>query len=529
MDLLQNLLVGLYGLASLGLFVYGLNCYLLIALFLRHRGEAERRTRAVAADYWRRSPELPRVTTQLPLWNERFVAERLIRSVAALDWPRDRHQIQVLDDSTDETRELCASLCAELRAAGIDIVHLHRTNRDGWKAGALNQGLAAATGEFVAIFDADFIPDPDFLRRTIPQFDQPGPQVDQPGPHFRAPGPRSGSGRIAMVQTRWGHVNRTHSLLTRAQAIGIDGHFVIEQGARTWHGLFMNFNGTAGVWRAEAIRDAGGWTSDTLTEDLDLSYRAQLRGWRMRYLHDVVTPSELPIDINGLKSQQHRWAKGSIQVACKLLPAVFRAPVSLGTKIQAWFHLTHYLIHPMIVLVALLAWPALLWFTRVRLADALVWSSGALLGLSTVAPSVLYLCSQRSTYRDWIPRVLILPALIVIGIGIAVNNTRAVLEAVLRRESAFIRTPKYGVVPGQGGGGSAAPLAQRRRTYGVKWHLGGAIELALGLYGIWTLWLYVEAGKWVATPLLTLNALGFTAVGLLSLAHAWRWRPRPAA
>ena len=280
------LLGAVYAVCVLGLFVYGVNAYLMVALHLR--GRRRPRSTAPPLAVW------PTVTVQLPIYNERYVARRLLEAVGALDYPADRLEIQVLDDSTDETTAIVIETAQTLAGRGLEVVHLHRRERAGFKAGALAAGLKEASGEFIAIFDADFVPPPDFLRRTLPHFADPG---------------------VAVVQTRWGHLNRDFSLLTVAQALGIDGHFAVEQAARARSGLFLNFNGTAGVWRRTAIDDAGGWTHDTLTEDLDLSYRAQLRGWRIEYRPEIVCPAELPVLVTGFKSQQRRWAQGSIQTA----------------------------------------------------------------------------------------------------------------------------------------------------------------------------------------------------------------------
>ena len=535
MELLKYLFLFAYGMASFGLFLYGMNCYVLLVLFFRHRRGEERANASFLEGYWATTSmdALPRVTTQLPIYNEKYVVERLLARVVAMRYPREKHQIQVLDDSTDDTRELVASLVERYRDEGVDIVHVTRDDRSGYKAGALNCGLASAKGEFLAVFDADFMPEDDFLLATVPHFSE--------------------HARIAMVQTRWGHVNRNYSLLTRAQSVGIDGHFVIEQGARTWQGLFMNFNGTAGVWRKTAILDAGGWEADTLTEDLDLSYRVQLAGWRMKYLHQVVTPSEIPVDINGLKSQQHRWAKGSIQTALKVLPQVFRSEATWFQKIEAYFHLTHYMIHPLMLTVAVFALPALRLGNQ-PVSHSVFLATGAFLVLSTFSPSILYLCSQRVAYTDWLRRVLILPALIAIGVGIAVNNTRAVFEALLGVQSGFVRTPKYGIgasdnnrsTDSTGASASSASLAapvatplevpataappagapvieetRRRRTYTISPRYSFVVEFSLGLYGFYTLLTYGQAGKWAVLPFLLLNAIGFTAVGMYSFLH-WR-------
>ena len=295
--------------AAIWLFFYGANNYYMIYLFLsKIRGESKR-NREFLERFWqeRTKESMPKVTTQLPIYNEKHVVARLIDSVVNIEYPKELHEIQVLDDSNDETREIVAEMVNKYKAEGYNIKQIIRTERVGFKAGALNVGLKEAEGEFLSIFDADFVPDSDFLYKTIPFFYE--------------------RENVALVQTRWGHINKNYSLLTIAQSLGMDGHFIIEQSARTWNGLYMNFNGTAGVWRKEAITDAGGWHYDTLTEDLDLSYRAQLKGWKTKFLFDVVTPSELPVDINAYKSQQHRWAKGSIQTAKKVLPIVLRLTI----------------------------------------------------------------------------------------------------------------------------------------------------------------------------------------------------------
>ena len=520
MRILETVFLVFYVVASGGLFLYGMNCYVMLGLFyFGRRREREKNVRFLAspgpmAIDAAQARDWPQVTTQLPIYNERFVVDRLIRAVVRMDYPEDRHEIQVLDDSDDETVEIAARLVEHYRSRGVDIVHIRRADRTGFKAGALNHGMARAKGEFLAVFDADFVPPSDFLRRTIPFFSQ--------DPKF------------AMIQTRWGHVNRDSSLLTRAQSVGIDGHFVIEQGARTWNELFMNFNGTAGVWRRTAIGDAGGWEADTLTEDLDLSYRVQLAGWRMKYLSDVVTPAEIPVDINGLKSQQHRWAKGSIQTAMKILPRVFRADVPLFRKIQAVFHLTHYFIHPLMFAGALFSLPALL-APDVGIARSIFLTTGVFLVLSALSPSILYLVSQREAYPDWKGRLWILPVLVAIGVGIAVNNTRAVVEALVGWKSDFVRTPKHGVgredVPAVGTlpeESFPSGIAGRYRTYRTSPQLLIVLELSMAAYGFLSLYLYCAAGRWAVVPFLTLSSVGFLVVGLLSLHHGWRSQPRAA-
>ncbi len=478
-------LLAIYAAASLALFVFGLNCYVLLALFLRRRHAAAAfNAKVFSADLLgdpRRGPS-PLVTTQIPLYNEANVAERAIRAAAGIDYPRDRHEIQVLDDSTDVTGAIVDRIAAELRAAGHWITVLRRTDRTGFKAGALQAGFEAAGGEYIAIFDADFVPPPAFLRQTVPFL-----RLD-PG--------------LGLVQGRWGHLNPDDSLLTRAQAIGIDGHFMIEQSARAFNGLLMNFNGTAGVWRRRAIEEAGGWSADTLTEDLDLSYRAQLVGWRTRFVAEAVVPAELPGDIAAFKSQQYCWAKGSIQTARKLLPAVWRADCGAWVKIQASLHLTHYLIHPLMLLVALLALPVLWLFP----ADLPWWTLLVLAGMllvALVAPGSLYLAGQHVLGRSWLRQAAWMPALMCLGVGLAVSNSRAVLEALSGVTSEFVRTPKRG---------PTTLVRYRTANPALPW-----VELAVGLYCTLTIAANIGLGWYLVSPFLFIYAVGFTTVALSGL------------
>lgn len=417
--------------AALWLFFYGINNYYMVYLFLKKRKKERSQNAEFLKQFWSNhcKDTLPKVTTQLPVYNERYVVERLIKAVVNIDYPRELHDIQILDDSNDDTRDIVARLVDEYRAKGFTIKQIIRNNRNGFKAGALHEGLQKAKGEFLAIFDADFIPDKDFLYRTIPFFYE--------------------REKVALIQTRWGHTNKDYSLLTMVQSIGIDGHFIIEQGARTWNGLYMNFNGTAGIWRKEAIIDAGGWHYDTLTEDLDLSYRAQLKGWQTKFLYDVVTPAELPVDINAYKTQQHRWAKGSIQTAKKILPQVFKSQDAIIKKIEAFIHLTQYMVHPMMIILALLSYPLIV-LSKPSIKSIPVTPTVQIMWcfilLGTFAPSFLYITSQKAGYKDWWKRSLFIPLLMLLGCGIAVNNTKAVLEALFNINSDFIRTPKFGVI-----------------------------------------------------------------------------------
>jgi cellulose synthase/poly-beta-1,6-N-acetylglucosamine synthase-like glycosyltransferase len=474
--------------------LYGLHRSYLVYLYLRHRGRAPRQRQRFA--------DLPVVTVQLPIFNERYVAERLIRSVAALDYPRDRLEIQVLEDSTDDTAAITRRVAAELRQAGYDIQHLQRRTRHGFKAGALAAGLRRARGEFVAIFDADFVPPPDFLRRCIHFFTDP---------------------RVGMVQARWGHLNRSYSLLTRIQSVFLDGHFIIEHAARNRSGRFFNFNGTAGVWRRACIEQAGGWQHDTLTEDLDLSYRAQLRAWKFIFLPEVVAPAELPVDMDSFKSQQHRWAKGSIQTGMKLLPAIWRSRVPLRVKLEATFHLSGNVAYLLMIVLSLLMFPSLL-IRRQLDSPTSLWIDLALFVSATLSISSFYLCSQREARRPWLESLRCLPLVMSLGIGLSVNNARAVVEALLGRRSEFTRTPKLGVVERDRG--------PRRRAYRGRRSLFTLAEAALAVYFLWAT-LYCAAHELYASlPFLLLFLSGFAYTAGLSTWELLRvpaLRKRPSA
>jgi len=480
-------LVAIYTAAAVALLLYGINCYVLLALFLRRQEAAARdraRVRERVGDVAARA-DAPFVTTQIPIFNEVNVAERVIEAACRMHYAPGRHQVQVLDDSTDETRALVERVVGRLRAQGRDIEVVHRSDRMHFKAGALANGLRTARGELIAILDADFVPPADFLQRAVPFF------------FARA--------EIGLVQCRWGHLNRERSPLTRAQAMGIDGHFMVEQSARAWNGLVLNFNGTAGIWRRSAIAAAGGWQGDTLTEDLDLSYRARLAGWQATYLPDVVVPAELPEDINAFKSQQFRWAKGSMQTAIKLLPRLLASDLPIFTKVQAVLHLTHYAVHPLMLTLAVLSLPVLLALQATLPAGAFV-ALGVLLVAAMVAPNAMYVVSQRAAYPDWRRRVLWLPVLSAIGVGTAISNSRAVCEAVAARPSEFVRTPKRGERAG--------------KDYRIRRPVVAIAEIAMGAYCAVALAVYIGAAKYLVGPFLAVYAIGFTGVGLLSLRHA---------
>ncbi|HOM04460.1 MAG TPA: glycosyltransferase [Candidatus Kapabacteria bacterium] len=435
--------------------------------------------------------ELPMVTIQLPLYNEYFVVERLIRSVCNIKYPKEKLEIQVLDDSTDESQELCKSLVEEYKKKGFNIKYIHRTDRTGYKAGALKHGLELAEGDFVAIFDADFVPNENFLLKTIPYFSNP---------------------QIGMVQTRWEHLNEEYSYLTRAQALALDGHFVLEQQVRNKAGFFINFNGTAGIWRKSAIIDAGNWEPDTLTEDLDLSYRAQLRGWKFVYLNDVTSPAELPADINALKTQQFRWTKGAVETAKKLLPRVLKADIPLKVKLECFVHLTSNIVFPFIIIVALLNVPIVLIKNTVGGFDQF-YSFMSIFVLASISTFLFYMYAQKAIHLDWRRRLLLFPVFLAGSMGFAVNNTKAVLEALIGKKTGFARTPKEGIV-----GSAPKPKVKKYKSNKFSWTV--LFEILLALYfviGVGISLYYLEIA---AIPFQLLFLLGFGTVGYLSLRHA---------
>lgn len=492
MAILSYVLIVIYLTSLIALFTYGINCYVLVFLHRFHRkraGTKEVKQRGLFQEGTAREG-LPKVTIQLPLFNERYVVDRLLEGVKNIDYPKDRLEIQVLDDSTDDTVEIVRNVVSSLRTLGFDIIHLHRKNRVGFKAGALEAGLLRAKGEFIAIFDADFVPPTQFFFETLPYFSDP---------------------RVGMVQARWGHINQDYSLLTRIQSMGIDGHFGVEQPARSWSGLLMNFNGTAGIWRKRAIEDAGGWEHDTLTEDMDLSYRAQLKGWKLEFSPSMVCPAELPVHIHAFKAQQHRWAKGSIQTARKLLGPVFRAKIPFFVKLEAFLHLTHYLVHPLMLIVVLTSLPMLFtqWFYA-SLSYPIIFFS--LIALATCGPSSLYLYSQHLLYRQGFRSIKYLPFLICLGTGIAVSNTKAILEAFGKKTGEFIRTPKYDI--------QERTDNWRKKTYRSPESLISILEFFMGCYSLAALVLFLSLEKYFISPFLVVYTLGFFSVFALSIFHS---------
>jgi cellulose synthase/poly-beta-1,6-N-acetylglucosamine synthase-like glycosyltransferase len=460
---------------------YGIHRYTLVYLYYRNK---KNRTTEPA----QRFSELPRVTVQLPIFNEQFVVDRLLQAVCQLDYPREKLEIQLLDDSTDETVAVARGLVQHYSAQGYPVTYLHRTNRAGFKAGALHEGMKSASGDYIAIFDADFVPPPDFLQRTIHHF----------------------TGKnIGMVQTRWTHINRHYSFLTEVEAILLDGHFVLEHSGRARSNVFFNFNGTAGVWRRTAIEAAGGWEHDTLTEDTDLSYRAQLKGWKFIYLQDVECPAELPVEMTAFKTQQARWAKGLIQTGKKILPRVLESDQPWRVKLESWYHLTANLSYPLMVVLSVLLLPAMVirfyqgWFQMLYIDVPLFLAS-------TLSISSFYLVSQRELFpKTWSRALVYLPFLMALGVGLTVTNTIAVIEALIGRQTAFARTPKYRVESKKD---KFRGAIYRKRLGWIPW-----IEILIGSYFALTVGYALQNENYLTVPFLLLFVVGYWYTGLMSL------------
>jgi cellulose synthase/poly-beta-1,6-N-acetylglucosamine synthase-like glycosyltransferase len=470
--------------------IYGMHRYDVIRTYFKHRKNA-------TAEPPKRFEQLPPVTIQLPLYNERYVVERLIEEAVKIEYPKELLQIQVLDDSTDDTGPFAEALVERYRALGYPIEYHHRTHRHGFKAGALQEGLETATGEFVAIFDADFCPPSDFLSRTIHFFADPV---------------------VGVVQTRWSYLNRDYNFLTEVEAMLLDGHFILEHGARSRAGYFFNFNGTAGILRKKMIADAGGWQHDTLTEDSDLSYRAQLKGWRFMYLPGLDCPSELPVEMHGFQVQQSRWAKGLTQVAKKLLPRIMKADVPARVKIEAFLHLTPNFSYPLMIVVSALMLPVMIvrfymgvWqmvFLDLPLIVAAFWSI-----------SLFYVIAQRELYpKNWKRSVLMLPMLIAVGVGLTIINTRAVLEAVFGVQTAFARTPKFAIGERQV---NLEVKKYRRRSGWLPY-----VEILAGGYFVGMIVFAFQTYNYFATPFLLLFVLGYWWAGFGTLYQEYQGRLR---
>ncbi len=472
-----------YILALVGMAVYSLNNLLSVILYVRAKDRPRFPRAGSAPAVW------PAVTVQLPIFNERYTVERLIEAVSRFDYPRSRLQVQVLDDSTDDTARLVRRLAAARKAEGLNIEVIHRIDRSGYKAGALAEGLKTAKGELIAIFDADFIPPADWLKRTVPEFSDP---------------------RLGCLQTRWGHANSRFNGLTLAQSLGIDGHFIVEQTARSRNGLFMNFNGTAGLWRKACIEDAGGWQADTLTEDLDLSYRAQLRDWRFDYIPDVVVPAELPVQIEALKRQQYRWAKGSAQTVRKLAAGLGRVRVSWTKRLLGFLHLTGYFVHPLMLASLILMLPVG-YFTP----QALSWMPWLM--LATFGPPTLYLAAATAQLPRLVDRLRLLPLLTMIGFGLSLNDTVGVLDGLFgSQRGEFTRTPKFNLLDRKenwAASSYAIPVSP------MVW-----AELALGLYALLSSILLGGRIGWQVALYLLIYTAGYFYVAGLNLTQIFRIR-----
>ncbi|MFQ5857406.1 MAG: cellulose synthase family protein [Anaerolineae bacterium] len=475
------IVTALYTLCLVGLATYGLHTLWLTLIYLRSTAPPSGVLRERDhTGYW------PRVTVQLPIFNERYTVERLLDAAARLDYPRDRLQVQVLDDSTDITTTIARRLVGHYQAQGLDIHLVHRTDRAGFKAGALAAGLETATGELIAVFDADFVPGEDWLRRIVPEFRDPC---------------------LGCLQTRWGHLNRNYNALTRAQALGVDGHFVVEQAARARVRLFLNFNGTAGLWRRTCIEDAGGWQADTLTEDLDLSYRGQLRGWRIGYRPDVVVPAELPAQLDAFKRQQFRWAKGSLQTARKLAPCLWRADAPRRTRLAGFIHLTSYAVHPLMLLTLLLALPIGLWAgPALRIFP---WFT-----LAAVGPPLLYSVARTAHTPRLRDRLSVVPLLTLLGFGISLSNSVAAVEGLTGRGGDFRRTPKFDLRGRQGTWAESVYALPRKR---IVWG-----ELALASYALLAIVFLWPQHGWVILPWMLVYAAGYLFVAGISFAQGWQ-------
>ena len=441
--------------------------------------------------------DLDIVTIQLPLYNELYVIERLINAVCEIDYPKDKLEIQVLDDSTDETVSLVARVVKEKQALGFDIQHLIRSNREGFKAGALKEGLKTAKGKYVAIFDADFIPNKNFLKSTLQYFS---------------------NDNVGMVQTRWEHLNEDYSLLTKIQALALDGHFVIEQTVRNRAGFFINFNGTGGVWKKECIEDAGNWHADTLTEDLDLSYRAQLKGWKFVYLRDVTTPAELPAEMNALKAQQFRWTKGAIETMKKILPLVWKSKIPLRVKLQSTFHLSNNIVFPFILLAGILNVPLI--FIKNSGPYWNFFNFMAVFVVAFIGSFLFYLFSQKDVHTDWRKKIALFPLFMAGSMGFALNNTRAVIEGLMNRKSEFVRTPKFKFADKKDGLTSKNKYLEKTKIQASTY-----IELILACYCLIGVIASIYFMEIASIPFQLMFFFGFGSVSIMSLRQSLHKKP----
>ncbi|MCX6555379.1 MAG: glycosyltransferase family 2 protein [Candidatus Aminicenantes bacterium] len=485
MENLNEFVVVLYFAVLSLLAVFGAHRYFMVYLYYKNKKAVPKPEHPFE--------KLPRVTIQLPMYNEMYVAERLIDAVVKMDYPKELLEIQVLDDSTDETVAIASRRVNLYKDQGLDISYLHRQNRKGYKAGALEEGMRVAKGEFIAVFDADFIPHKNFLMNTIHFFTAPN---------------------VAMVQVRWSHLNRNFSLITNLQSIFLDGHFMIEHTARNRSGRFFNFNGTAGIWRKTAIIDGGGWQHDTLTEDLDLSYRTQMKGWQFIYLPEYSVPAELPVDIIAFKAQQHRWAKGSIQTAKKLLPKIFKAPLPLTVKIEAFFHLAANIAYLLMVPLSISILPVVILRRDMNWGQMFIYDVPLFL-MATASVSAFYIVSQKELYTNWTTTFKYLPLLMGLGIGLSVNNSFAVVEALRNKESEFVRTPKFGIE-------KSHDTWTTKKYKGNKKLLIPLVELLLGFYFTVAVVICINEGIWLTLPFLMLFQYGYLYISFLSFATIFK-------
>lgn len=470
-----------YRLIVLGLALYGFHNLATIILFILSKPKGKQKHLVGPPEI----KEWPRVTIQLPIFNEKYTLERLLRSVTRLEYPAGRLQIQVLDDSTDDTAHLAHRLVEQYKSAGININWIHRDNRQGYKAGALDEGLRSASGELIGIFDADFLPKPDWLMKTVPYFQ------DQ---------------KLGCLQTRWGHINRNHNLLTKAEALAIDGHFVVEQAVRSGNGLFLNFNGTAGLWRRTCIEDAGGWQWDTMTEDLDLSYRAQMRGWKIRYRPDVVVPAELPWEVEAFQKQQSRWARGSFQVVRKLLPVLIkRSDLPWYVRLIGALHLTGYIVHPLALSLLLLTLP-------VGLLEPSAFKALPITALASFGPPLLYLIANTNLKKPWHEWLKLIPLMVVVGFGISFSTTLGVLEGLTgKKVGDWVVTPKLNPADSSRRDKGFEQL-QRKPVSRLVW-----AEIFLALYAFLTSLLLVPLLGWGIVPWMALYTIGFFYIAGLNI------------
>jgi cellulose synthase/poly-beta-1,6-N-acetylglucosamine synthase-like glycosyltransferase len=505
-NLFQWLLLGVYALTLVVVALYGVHRYVLVYLYVKHR-----RSVHVPKEQW---TDLPRVTVQLPMFNEASVAERIIDATCAIDYPLEKLDIQVLDDSTDNSAEIARAAVEKWQAKGYPIEYIHRTNREGYKAGALAEATPRAKGDFIAIFDADFMPPTDILRNVVHHFTDP---------------------KVGMVQARWDHINRDASVLTRCQAMFLDAHFVIEHAARNKSGRFMHFNGTAGVWRRTTIEDAGGWQHDTLTEDLDLSYRAQMKGWNFIYLPQHAAPAELPPEIVSFKAQAHRWTKGGMQTCLKLLPGIMRSKrLPWKIKSEAFFHLSNTIVYPMVVLLTMLMYPAFIFaYGPFKHHQFSAWLFGATVFIvATCSAGSFFIYAQTILFgrQGFLKSLMYLPYLMALGVGLSINNSKAVFEAFFtrggKRNNEFVRTPKYGVRANEDALGKApAQAVQQSRKFPVSKLLIALLEIIFGAYItvfiVWTM-LYPQALGYGAIPFLLIFAGGYFYVGVTTVYVLYR-------